>query len=217
MAKALETRLGRWPRWIGAGLAALAALAFAAIGPYASEKLAGGEAIAWATAAAALYLAGGAAAVWLVLRERPYAALAAGGVLALIGHGLLLGGAAPDLKPLWLSSRAAKALSLAGASPAQGVYPGPVTVAGYEEPSLVFLLGTETELGDAADAADAIGDGRPAIVEARQTPAFLAALAADGLTARRFGEGAGLDYSNNQHDVLQIFLPARTPAPKAKP
>jgi 4-amino-4-deoxy-L-arabinose transferase-like glycosyltransferase len=217
MARALETPLGRWPRWIGAGLAALAALAFAAVGPYASENLAGGEGLAWATVAAVFYLAGGAAAVWLVLRERPCAALAAGGVLTLVGHGLLLGGAAPDLKPLWLSSRAAKALSLAGASPAQGVYPGPVTVAGYEEPSLVFQLGTETELGDATDAADAIGDGRPAIVEGRQVAAFQAALSADGLTARRVGEGAGLDYSNNRHDVLQIFLPTRAPAPKDKP
>ncbi|HEY1881125.1 MAG TPA: glycosyltransferase family 39 protein, partial [Caulobacteraceae bacterium] len=130
MAKALETPLERWPRWVGAGLAALAALAFAAVGPYASEKLAGGEGLAWAVAAAVFYLAGGAAAVWLVLRHRPYAALAAGGALTLIGHGLLLGVVAPELKPLWLSNRAARALSIAGASPAQGVYPGPVTVAG---------------------------------------------------------------------------------------
>ncbi len=217
MAKALEAPLERWPRWIGAGLAVLAALAFAAAGPYASQKLADGEGLGWTSAAAVVYLAGGAAAAVMVLRQRPHAALVAGGALTLIGHGLLLGAAAPDLKPLWLSSRTAKALAAAGASPAEGVYPGPVTVAGYEEPSLVFLLGTETELGDAADAADAIGDGRPAIVEARQTAPFQSALAAEGLTARRLGEGAGLDYSNNQHDVLQIFLPAAAPAPKAKP
>ncbi len=53
--------------------------------------------------------------------------------------------------------------------------------------------------------------------EACQTAAFQAALAADSLTARRVGKGAGLDYSNNQHDVLQIFLPAAAPAPKAEP
>jgi 4-amino-4-deoxy-L-arabinose transferase-like glycosyltransferase len=217
MARALAEPIGRRAGWIGAGLAALAAIAFAAVGPYASQTLAGGEALAWSIAAAALYLiAGGVAAVTLV-RHQPWTALAMGGALTLVGHGLLLGAVAPGLKPLWLSSRAAHALAAAGASPAEGVYPGPVTVAGYEEPSLVFLLGTETELGDAADAADAIADGRPAIVEARQTGAFQAALATDHVSARRVGEGAGLDYSNHQHDVLQIFLPAGAPAPKAGP
>jgi len=72
---------------------------------------------------------------------------------------------------------------------------------------MVFLLGTATELGDAGDAADAIADGRPAIVEDRVRPAFEATLAANGVTARRAGQGAGLDYSNGRHDVLRIFLP----------
>jgi hypothetical protein len=144
-------------------------------------------------------------------------ALLAGGGLALVAHGLLLGVVAPSLRPLWLSDRAAKALAAAGASPRQGVISGPVTVAGYEEPSLVFLLGTGTELGDAAAAADAIAEGRPAIVEARQTAAFQTALGANGVKARRAGEGAGLDYSNNQHDVLQIFLPVSPPAPETQP
>ena len=116
----------------------------------------------------------------LVLTARGQArqALVACGALALVGHGLIVAGVAPALRPLWLSNRAAKALAAAGASPAQGVIPGPVTVAGYEEPSLVFLLGAETELGDASDAAQAIAEGRPAIVEQRQTAAFQAALAA---------------------------------------
>jgi hypothetical protein len=130
-----------------------------------------------------------------------------------LAHGLLLGVVAPSLKPLWLSSRAAGALAAAGASPREGVIPGPVAVAGYEEPSLVFLLGSATELGDAQTAAAAIADGRPALVEARQLGAFQAALARDGVGARKAGQGAGLDYSNNQHDLLHIFLPAR-PAPK---
>jgi hypothetical protein len=111
----------------------------------------------------------------------------------------------------------AHALAAAGASPEEGVISGPVTVAGYEEPSLVFLLGTATDLGDASDAAEAIAEGRPAIVEQRQTAPFQAALAAAGVMARRAGEGAGVDYSNNQHDVLQIFLPASQPAPEPRP
>ncbi|MGH7022202.1 MAG: ArnT family glycosyltransferase [Caulobacteraceae bacterium] len=217
MARAVQAPLGPRVRWIGAGLMVLAALVFAAIGPLASEKIAAGQGIAWALAAALVYLAAGAVGAWLMLRARPVQGLLAGGGLMLTAHAVLLGAVAPTLKPLWLSNRAAKALAAAGASPAEGVYPGPVTVAGYEEPSLVFLLGSQTELGDAGDAAEAIAEGRPAIVEQRQTAAFEAALASDGVQAKRAGEGAGLDYSNNQHDVLQIFLPASGPAPEARP
>jgi 4-amino-4-deoxy-L-arabinose transferase-like glycosyltransferase len=214
LARALIEAPGRNVRWAGAALTILVAMAFAAIGPIASAQLDAGEGMAWAVVIAALYVAAGAVGAWFMLRSQMAKALLAGGALALLAHGLLLGVLAPSLRPLWLSNRAAKALAAAGASPRQGVIEGPVTVAGYEEPSLVFLLGTGTELGDASSAADAISEGRPAIVEARQTAAFQAALAANGVKARRAGEGAGLDYSNNQHDVLQIFLPVSPPAPE---
>jgi 4-amino-4-deoxy-L-arabinose transferase-like glycosyltransferase len=217
MAAALEGPIGRRAAWAGAALMALAAALFAAVGPLAVISVNAGEGMALAAAIAILYLAAGAAGAWLVVRGRALDGLLSAGALALIAHGLLLGALAPQLRPLWLSSRAAKALAAAGASPAEGVIAGPVTVAGYEEPSLVFLLGSDTELGDAADAAQAIAEGRPAIVEQRQTVAFQAALAAQHVAARRSGEGAGLDYSNNQHDVLQIFLPAAAPASEVKP
>jgi 4-amino-4-deoxy-L-arabinose transferase-like glycosyltransferase len=217
IACALDAPASRATRWIGIGLMALAAVVFAAIGPFASSKLAGGESMALAVVAAALYVAAGAAGVWLLLRAQATKALAAAGALALAAHALLLGVVAPSLKPLWLSERASKALAAAGASPSQGVYQGPVTVAGYEEPSIVFLLGSQTELGDGADAAEAIAEGRPAIVEAGQTAAFAAAMSQIGVAAHRTGEGAGLDYSNNKRDVLQIYLPAAGPAPKTEP
>lgn len=216
MARALAGPPGHVTRWTGVALTALVALLFAAVGPFAVAGLDAGHGMAWAVLAAALYLAAGGAGAWFMMRSQAASALTAGGALALLAHGLLLAVVAPSLRPLWLSDRAARALAAAGASPRQGVIAGPVTVVGYEEPSLVFLLGTATELGDASAAADAIAEGRPAIVEARQTGAFQAALAADGVVARRAGEGAGLDYSNNQHDVLQIFLPASAPAPEAR-
>jgi 4-amino-4-deoxy-L-arabinose transferase-like glycosyltransferase len=216
MAAALDAPLGRVVRWLGVGLTILAAFAFAAVGPIAVSQVNAGEGMVVAIIAAFIYLAAGGAGAWLVARGQAARALVACGALALLAHGLLAGVVAPGLRPLWLSNRAAKALAAAGASPAQGVIPGPVTVAGYAEPSLVFLLGTSTELGDAGDAAQAIIEGRPAIVEQRQTPAFLTILAAQKAAARRAGEGAGLDYSNNQHDVLQIFLPAQAPASEGK-
>jgi 4-amino-4-deoxy-L-arabinose transferase-like glycosyltransferase len=208
---------GRIVRWTGVALTIVVAAAFAAAGPLVAARVNGGEGMGWAVVTALLYIAAGAVGAGFMIRSQAVKAVVAGGALALLAHGLLLGVTAPSLRALWLSSRAARALAAAGASPRQGVIPGPVTVAGYEEPSLVFLLGTGTELGDASAAADAIAEGRPAIVEARQTPAFAAALVADGVKARRAGEGAGLDYSNNQHDVLQIFLPAGAPTSENKP
>jgi hypothetical protein len=101
----------------------------------------------------------------------------------------------------------AEALAKARLSPLQGAA-GPVTVAGYAEPSIVFALGATTELGDPADAADAIDEGRPAVVEARQQAAFEKALAADGASARLAGEVSGLDYSTGKRQTLRLYGPA---------
>ena len=84
-----------------------------------------------------------------------------------------------------------------------------MVLAGYAEPSLVFLLGSDTVLGDAGDAADAIADGRPVIVEARQAGAFQVALTAKGRAAQSVGAVRGLDYSNNQRVELRLYRPAR--------
>jgi len=210
MARSLAEPADRAPqpivRGVGAALMMVAAIAFAAIGPIAVGRLNGGVSMPVALAAAALYLAAGAAGAGLLSKDEAVKAALWAGALAILAHGLIAGVVAPSLKPLWLSSRAAKALEAAGASPRQGVVPGPVAVVGYEEPSLVFLLGADTELGDADDGADAIADGRPVIVESRQLPAFRLALARQGLDVQRIGEGAGLDYSNNAHDMLLMFL-----------
>jgi 4-amino-4-deoxy-L-arabinose transferase-like glycosyltransferase len=212
MARALVQGVGGLARVLGAVLIVIAALILAAVGPAAMAQLDDWSALLWAVIAAALFIAAGVAGVWLLWRAAPGRALAAAGLLGLAAHGVVTAAVAPQLRYLWLSSRAARALAAAGWSPRQGA-PGPVTVAGYEEPSLVFLLGTGTELGDADDAAQAIGEGRPAIVEGRQDPAFKRALAEAGLVAFTVGEGAGLDYSNNQHDILRIYTPLTQPPP----
>ena len=207
LAKPREA-IGPAERGVGAGLAMVAALAFAALGAFAAARFGGQTSMVFALLAAAFFLAAGLASAILMIKAQGVLAVVWACVMGVIAHGLLLGAVAPSLKPLWLSSRAAKALEAAGASPRQGVVPGPVTVVGYEEPSLIFLLGADTALGGADDAADAIADGRPAIVERRQIPAFESALARARVKARRLGEGEGLDYSNNAHDMLLIFLPA---------
>ena len=212
--EAVPTKLIHYPLPLYGALAWLMA---AAVGPLAAVRFDGGHDMFIAAIAGVLYLVAGAAGAWWLLRGSALKALLVGGAVALIAHGLLLGMVAPSLRSMWLSSRAARALAAAGASPRQGVISGPVTVAGYEEPSLVFLLGSDTQLGDASDAAQAIVDGRPALVEQRQDSAFEAALKPDDAVARRVGEGAGVDYSNGHHDVLQIFLPVNAPASEAEP
>ena len=159
-----------------------------------------------AVAFAGLAIAGAGGAV-LLLRDRRLEACALAGAGGLIAHAAIVGWIAPDLQGLWLSSRAASGLGAMGLSPRNGVTPGPVTVAGYAEPSLVFLLGQDTELGDGADAADAVLSGRPAIVESRQDAAFRQAL---GPRARGVAPAltvSGLDYSNRRADILRLYRP----------
>jgi hypothetical protein len=182
---------------------------FAALAPAAAIALHVVEARAWLwmIPASALFLAAAGLGVGLIA-ARPAAATLLAALAAAAGHAVLLGAVAPALAPLWLSSRAAAALSAAGQNPREGVVQGPVAVAGYAEPSLVFLLGADTRLGEGPDAADAIADGRPAIVEARQQGPFDAALKARGVIARQVGQVEGLDYSKGRHDILRLYRPA---------
>jgi len=217
MARALAQPLGRISRLTGAALLAIVSLLLAAAAPVVMGRLGDWGAAPWATIAAALYLAAGAAGAAMLLRGNSIRALLVSGALGVAAHAILLGAVAPALTPLWLSDRAARALARAGASPREGVAAGPVTVAGYAEPSLVFALGATTQLGDGADAAEAIAEGRPAIVEGRQESAFQSDLVEDGARARQVGEVRGLDYSNNQHNILRIYRPPPQAANTAGP
>jgi hypothetical protein len=89
--------------------------------------------------------------------------------------------------------------------PRQGIAEAPVAVAGYAEPSLVFALGTSTELEGAGEAARAIYEHRPAIVEQREEKAFRQALAVYGVSAYVVATVEGLDYSNGDNTTLRIY------------
>ncbi|HEV2364457.1 MAG TPA: phospholipid carrier-dependent glycosyltransferase [Caulobacteraceae bacterium] len=208
MARALAAPIGMASRSVGAALLVLAGAAVAAAGPFAAARLDDQGAMPAAVLAATLAIAAagvGALAPW---RRGPGGALLASGLLAIGAHDVLAAGVAPRLTSLWLSSRAAAALAAAGYSPRLG-QTGPAAVAGYAEPSLVFLLGPDTDFGTAEEAADAVAQGGgPAIVEARQEAAFQTALAEDDSSARLIGRIAGVDYSNGAHDILALYAPA---------
>ncbi len=214
---ALTEPIGERLRWAGAGLMVLAAAAFAAIALVAlnqygdpSDKVAGYLTAALFIGAA---LCGGLA---LVRGPSPRSLLATL-ALGIAAHGALVGLLAPRLEPLWLSQRIGRALQAEGLDPRNGVILGPVAVAGYGEPSLVFGLGTGTELTDPVHAARALADGRPVVVEGRVEPAFRAALRALGAQGRAAGLVEGLNYSDGDDERLVVYGPAggprRVPAP----
>jgi 4-amino-4-deoxy-L-arabinose transferase-like glycosyltransferase len=212
MAAATARPLGAWSRRLGAGALVAVALGLAVAGDVAADLFGGPLSWVWAALAAVLLVATAGWGAALLLRGRARAAIAGASILGLLA---LVGGLAPSLERLWLSERVAAALARAGADPRQGLAEGPVTVAGYQEPSLVFALGAPTVLGSANDAAEAIAEGRAAVVEARDAAAFQKALADDGASARVIAVIRGLDYSSGRTQVLTVYRPA--PQDPARP
>ncbi len=203
---------------IGAGLSAVASAVFIIIIGVITQRYGEPGAIPWAVSAGALALATGLTAGAGLFMSQIEAGLLAALALGVLTHMVLTGGLAPRLEGLWSSERTADRLEKDHLDPRNGVTTGPVAVVGYAEPSLVFALGTETELDTPADAADSVADGQPAIVEKRQDPAFRAALAAEKVAARPVDEIRGFDYSLGKPVDLTLWrslapTPATDPAP----
>jgi 4-amino-4-deoxy-L-arabinose transferase-like glycosyltransferase len=101
---------------------------------------------------------------------------------------------------------APRLLALARTAPC----PNPaLAAAGFHEPSLVFLGGTDTRLMTAPGAADFLrgGDCRVAFVDQRDVRAFDERARDIGLVYSRLGEAAGLNYSNGRR--MSVLVLAR--------
>ena len=204
--RALTEPIGRIARAVGAGLTAVVGLALAG-GVFYLLSLYGDAGDAWAgVLAAAGFAAAGVAGAILFLRQTPRPALAGALVLAVVGHGLLAAAVLPHLRPLWLSARVEAALDQARLLPRQGVAEAPVAVAGYAEPSLVFALGAATQLDGPAEAAQAVVENRPAVVEGREEAAFQAALKARGGRVREVARIDGINYSKGDAMTLRVYV-----------
>ena len=205
MAAALQQPIGRISRITGAVLGVLMASLLAGAAIYLAKRYGGPSSLGWAIASAAFLLAAAAAGVILILfRRRSFVALGAALGLGIVGHDALAAGLVPSLGPLWVSNQVAAAVKRAGVDPRNGVTPGPISVAGYGEPSIVFLLGTRTELGTGEVAAAAISDGRPVVVESHEMKEFQEALKAQEARAAPAGEVKGIDYSKGK--PVDLFL-----------
>jgi 4-amino-4-deoxy-L-arabinose transferase-like glycosyltransferase len=212
-AEAAGRPFGPWTRASGAALSLLGGGLLAAAAVILALRYGDAGALGAAVVAALIALAAGAVPGGLILARRPELAFAAAVVLGVAAHSLLVGALAPRLAALFTSARAAAALKADGLDPRGGVVTGPVGVVGYAEPSLVFALGTGTEIDNADDGAESLGDGQPVFVEGRQEAAFRAALAARRLAAVKVDEVAGFDYSSGKPVRLGLWRAA--PAPHA--
>ncbi len=211
-AAAMNRPIGRVPRYLGAGLTVLVG-ALLAVGVVAGlTEFGRSTAQTWATLTIVFSVLAALVGAFLLLHRATVLAVIASVALGVLAHGALAG-TLRQLKPLSVSPRLQQVLEQADLHPRQG-RPGPVAIAGFHEPSFVFLTGRDTELTDAAGAAKALSQGRPAIVEQRQAEAFQDAAAALGVTGRSVGVVNGHNYSQGDDVSLTVYAPPDAPRPR---
>lgn len=162
-------------------------------------KLGGGFEPATVPAALGIALATLLPAV-LAIRGRIATAGLALALTAAATYPAIFQGTLPSLDRMFLSRGVAQVVGTIGSD-------GPVAAAGYSEPSLVFLLGTDTRFTDGAGAADHLAAHRRTlvVVEGRQDEAFKTRAQALGVTPEAFGTVAGLNYSRGKPTSLAIY------------
>ncbi|MEM8772013.1 MAG: glycosyltransferase family 39 protein [Pseudomonadota bacterium] len=158
-------------------------------------------ALAAAIAFASLFIA------YLFWKGRAWSGGVSAALLAGIYAWILMGAVLPGLNQLAVSPRLSIALESAGRHPIHNEA-DPIAIAGYSEPSAIFLIGTETKLttGDYAARLLKSGAVSAAAVDQRERDAFLS----------EYGPGAddlltlavidGLNYSKGDPVEIAIFV-----------
>lgn len=204
-AAALTRPIGRLSRYAGAGLAVLAGFILVGVTVYGLTEFGKSTAQTWATLTIVFTALAALIGAFLLLHRAAVTALLVSITLGVVAHGALAG-TIRQLRPLAVAPQLQKVLKQADLHPRQG-RPGPVAITSFHEPSFVFLTGKDTELTDAAGAARALAEGRPAIVEARDADAFRAASAELGVTGRSVGVVNGHNYSQGDDVSLTVYAP----------
>jgi len=214
-ALSLETKLKPWARIVNLVAGLVGATLFTAVAFIGVKQLGAPSADVMAVMVAISTLVLGFLGWWLMMRKRPRAGLGFLIAAGIIGH-LSFISLVASLKPMWLSQEMEQALVSANLDPRQGLVPGPVASLGYGEPSLVFRMGTQTELLDdhAEKAVEALKNGQPVFVEQRFEAPFQAQAKAQGIAPHAVTQVKGLDYSNGK--AMTITLYDNTPAPDPK-
>ncbi|MFL6690887.1 MAG: ArnT family glycosyltransferase [Alphaproteobacteria bacterium] len=132
---------------------------------------------------------------------------------ALLLYPILSGGIAPHLNAVWMS-RAITAHVARDRLPSDSS----VILAGYAEPSVVFLLGTDTHLAAGKPAgAMAAQQGGLVIVEDRDRQGFLQSLHAAGGKERAIDQMSGFDYSRGRNEHLTFYRVTPVPSDTMPP
>lgn len=156
-----------------------------------------------------IILASGAAVFFLLRGEgenASVATIASGALFATVAMTVV----APNLQQLLVSVRAAEMIERTGAAPAA------VTVAGYHEPSLVFLVGTRIKLaGTGADAADFLTKTPEsvALVSDDKLVEFQAYLQKNNFSADAIDSVSGINYSKGGRQVTLTLYKLRKTGP----
>ena len=155
--------------------------------------------LAWPFIAAALIF--GLFAWWMYDDARAERSLLNGVVASLFLSMALYGVVAPSLTPVFPSVELARALRNV-----QCVGPKAAS-AGFHEPSLVFMAGTDTLLTDGSGAADFLGQGscRFALVESKSERAFAQRAEATGLRYNMATRIEGYNYSQGRAISMAVF------------
>jgi 4-amino-4-deoxy-L-arabinose transferase-like glycosyltransferase len=175
----------------------VALVAFLAIAP---ARLGGGTAW-WVYAVALLPVTVIALALRAALLDKPRRAFGFASAAAILVYAIAGFVTAPRLTDLWLSPRMASAV-------ARHITPSdpPVISAGYSEPSIEFLLGTNTALENGVAAANAaMKAGGLVLVSDDQRQGFLSTLEAARARAEPLEQIDGLNYSRGRKTRITLY------------
>ena len=197
-----------WAAWIPMGLFGLVGLLLAVAVPAGTWYLTGGPSL-WAFLGGAAALAAALLGLWLTRRGRLGSLLTVLPLCALILYAPVWQGVLPRLDALWLSRQAATAVERARSCPETRL-----ATAGYSEPSLIFLVGTDTRVGEGPEAAGHLLDDPAcalALVSERARPDFEPLLSAAGRQAEALATFEGFNYARGRTETLRLYRLAAEP------
>ena len=202
VAGALSNSTAQVPRWNSA-LWTMVTLLLATGGIWASLTYAGSIAIAFAFTACLLIIL---YVLWVHKTDRLILVPA----VAIVTSGLLLGGILPNLSDLALSSRIAE-----GIAQHRKTDQTTVLLTQFQEPSAVFLLGSNTIITTPNSAADHLANnpGTLAVISNSQLDLMTNALNASGRDVVPLGSLAGYNYSKGRSETLLIVRSTNLAAP----
>ncbi|HVX99715.1 MAG TPA: glycosyltransferase family 39 protein [Pseudorhodoplanes sp.] len=156
-------------------------------------------ALAWPFAAAAIIF--GLRAWWLYGADGPERAALRAGVASILVAFAIYGAIFPSLTSVFPSKMIADTLQASDCRDAVAA------AAGYHEPSLVFLLGTDTRLTDAPRAAEFLQGGpcRFALIERSQERSFAQRAEAIGLRYTPLPRVQGVNISGGREVLIGVF------------